>query len=159
MSCLACDLAEGRIDLPGGRIDETGRWLVEHSVGPLGLGTLIVKPKRHVLHVAELELDEAAELGPLLRRVAAAVTQLVRPEQVYICLWSHAGGAPNHIHFVVQPVTRSQMEAFGTHGPFLQTAQFTRNELQARDEVEAFSNRVRAVLSHAPSEAATEAGT
>lgn len=41
----------------------------------LGVGTLIVKPKRHVLHVADLDTDEAEELGPLLRRTAAAVTE------------------------------------------------------------------------------------
>lgn len=27
-------------------IHETTHWLVEHCVGPLGLGTLIVKPRR-----------------------------------------------------------------------------------------------------------------
>jgi hypothetical protein len=42
--CLACDLAEGRLPLPGGRIHETTHWLVEHCVGPLAVGTLIVKP-------------------------------------------------------------------------------------------------------------------
>jgi len=40
--CLACDLAAGRQPLPGGVIHQTESWLVEHCVGPLGLGTLIV---------------------------------------------------------------------------------------------------------------------
>jgi hypothetical protein len=31
-SCLACDLAEGREVLPGGRIAETEHWLVEHCI-------------------------------------------------------------------------------------------------------------------------------
>jgi hypothetical protein len=66
--CLACDLAEGRLPLPGGVIHEGSHWLVEHCVGPLGVGTLLVKPKRHVTRVAELTDEEAAELGPLLRR-------------------------------------------------------------------------------------------
>src|SRR4051812_8856701 len=66
-SCMACDLADGTLPLPGGRIYETAHWLVEHCVGPLGLGTLIVKPRRHVTRVAELTDDEAQELGPLLR--------------------------------------------------------------------------------------------
>ena len=42
--CLACDLNTGRIQPPGGLIFETGGWRVEHCVGPLGLGTLVVKP-------------------------------------------------------------------------------------------------------------------
>src|SRR5947208_7240881 len=66
--CLACDLAEGRIDLPGGRILETDLWIVEHCVGPLGIGTLVVKPKRHVVHLWELREDESDALGPILVR-------------------------------------------------------------------------------------------
>lgn len=99
--CLACDLAAGRRELPGGRIHETDHWLVEHCVGPLGIGTLIVKPRRQVVHVRELSAPEAAELGPLLRRVAAVIAELARPEQVYVGLWSHAGGRPVHVHWVV----------------------------------------------------------
>lgn len=61
--CIACDLAEGRLPLPG--VHETAHWLVEHCVGPLGVGMLVVKPKRHLARVRELEPDEADELGGL----------------------------------------------------------------------------------------------
>jgi diadenosine tetraphosphate (Ap4A) HIT family hydrolase len=108
--CLACDLASGRVDLPGGEILATDHWIVEHCVGPLGVGTLIVKPKRHVVHYWELDAAEAAEIGPLLRRVSAVVAELTQPEQVYVGLWSHAGGVPVHTHFVVQPGTRELMD-------------------------------------------------
>jgi len=74
--CLACDLAAGRLPLPGGIIHETSYWLVEHSVGSLGVGTLIVKPRRHVTRVAQLEQAEAEELGPLLQQTAAVVDDL-----------------------------------------------------------------------------------
>ena len=104
--CLACDLAEGRTPLPGGVIHDSGKWLVEHCVGPLGVGTLVVKPKRHVVHVADLDEQETAELGPLLRATADVTSRLTAAEQVYVCLWSHRGGVPVHVHFVVQPVTR-----------------------------------------------------
>ncbi len=73
VGCIACDLAEGRVDLPGGRIHETEYWLVEHCIGPLGVGTLIVKPKRHVVHLWELTTDEAVEFGPLMHKTSAAV--------------------------------------------------------------------------------------
>jgi hypothetical protein len=52
--CLACDLSAGRLPLPGGLICATNWWRVEHCVGPLGVGTLLVKPKRHITQVAEL---------------------------------------------------------------------------------------------------------
>lgn len=58
--CLACDLTAGRRPCPGGRIDETPGWVVEHCVGPLGVGTLIVKPKRHVIRVADPAAVERA---------------------------------------------------------------------------------------------------
>lgn len=120
--CLACDLFSGAQPLPGGRLHETLYWVVEHTIGPLGVGTLVVKPIRHVVHLADLYEAEAAELGPVLRRTAAAVTEMFQPEQVYTCLWSHAEAIPGHIHFVVQPITRSHMRRFNAFGPALQAA-------------------------------------
>lgn len=146
VGCLACDLAEGRRPLPGGVLHDSGRWLVEHCVGPLGVGTLVVKPRRHVLHVAELEDGEAAELGPLLRRAADIVTELTGAEQVYVCLWSHAGGFPVHIHFVVQPVTSETKEEWGALGPALQRKMFVRGEEPDPADVEAFAARVRSLF-------------
>lgn len=143
MSCLACDLAEGRSPLPGGLIDETGGWRVEHTVGPLGVGTLIVKPKRHVIHVADLKQEEASELGPLIQRAAALVTRLVSPEQVYVTLWSHADAKPGHIHWVVQPVTRAQMDEFDDYGPWLQVKMFERGEPLDLAAVESFAAAAR----------------
>jgi diadenosine tetraphosphate (Ap4A) HIT family hydrolase len=136
--------------LPGGVIFEADHWLVEHSVGPLGVGTLIVKPKRHVTRVSALTSAEAAELGPLLHRAAAVVDQLVEPEQVYTCLWSHAGGVPVHIHFVVQPVSRALMDEHAAYGPALQLAMFARGELPPDDEVAVFADRARSAFSAQP---------
>jgi diadenosine tetraphosphate (Ap4A) HIT family hydrolase len=122
--CLACDLASGRVPLPGGVLHRTSGWCVEHCVGPLGLGALIVKPLRHVTAVADLSEAEALELGPLLRLSSAVAGRLVDADQVYNCLWSHRGGRPVHIHYVVQPVTGDQMAALDAYGPALQVAQF-----------------------------------
>jgi diadenosine tetraphosphate (Ap4A) HIT family hydrolase len=144
--CLACDLASGRRDLPGGEILVTDHWIVEHCVGPLGVGTLIVKPKRHVVHLWQLEEAEAAEIGPLLRRVSAAIAELTQPDQVYAGLWSHAGGKPVHVHFVVQPVTRELMDTIGDYGPHLQVAMFDANRQPPRDEVVRFADRAREAL-------------
>lgn len=145
-SCLACDLASGRRPLPGGLIHETQRWRVEHCVGPLGVGTLVVKPKRHVTRVSELTALESEELGPLLQTSAAVVDELLAPEQVYVCLWSHAGGHPVHIHYVVQPVSGQVMKHHGTHGPRLQVAMFETDQPPSVDAVESFAHRARAAF-------------
>ena len=141
---MACDLMSGAIPLPGGTIHRTDRWVVEHTVGSLNVGTLIVKPIRHVTHVADLESDEIAQLGTLLQQTAALVTELAEPDQVYVCLWSHADRQPGHIHFVVQPVGADDMRRFDAHGPALQVAMFMTGEPPQVPEVEAFSARAAA---------------
>jgi diadenosine tetraphosphate (Ap4A) HIT family hydrolase len=118
--------------------------VVEHTVGPLNVGTLIVKPIRHVTHVADLEPDEIAQLGPLLHETATAVTELAKPEQVYVCLWSHADRQPGHIHFVVQPVDADAIRQFDAYGPALQVAMFRAGDLPPVPEVEAFASRAAA---------------
>jgi diadenosine tetraphosphate (Ap4A) HIT family hydrolase len=137
--------------LPGGLIDRTDGWLVEHCVGPLPVGTLVVKPARHVIHLADLSPTEAEELGPLLRRSATVVTELCDPDQVYVCLWSHAGGQPGHVHFVCQPAARPARPDPGTYGTSLQVALFDQNRppAPAPAEVEAFAERARAAFASA----------
>jgi diadenosine tetraphosphate (Ap4A) HIT family hydrolase len=124
-------------------IHRTAHWRVEHCIGPLGLGTLIVKPERHVTFVADLSDDEVGELGPLLRRASAVAAQLVESEQVYNCLWSHAGGVPVHIHYVVQPVTKQQMQTIGVYGPALQVAMFAGDVALAPADIDRVSERAR----------------
>jgi diadenosine tetraphosphate (Ap4A) HIT family hydrolase len=143
MSCVACELSRGERELPGGLIYRTDHWLVEHCVGPLGIGTLIVKPERHVTSVGDLLEKEATELGPLLRQASAVAGQLVAADQVYNCLWSHAEGRPIHIHYVVQPVTKQQTSTLGLHGPQLQAAMFSAGELPGRGEIEAIAATAR----------------
>jgi hypothetical protein len=70
-------------------------------------------------------------------------SRIVPADQVYNCLWSHAGGSPVHIHFVVQPVTKAQMSAMGLHGPQMQAAMFSAGELPDRGDIEAVSADAR----------------
>ncbi len=146
VGCVACDLSAGRRPLPGGLLHRTDHWLVEHCVGPLGPGTLVVKPERHVTAVADLTEAEAAELGPLLRRASAAAAALVPAEQVYNCLWSHAGGVPVHLHYVVQPVTAAQLAAHGVRGPELQARLFAAGDPPDPADVERLAPRARRLL-------------
>lgn len=144
--CIACDVARGRQPCPGGLIHRTPHWLVEHCIGPLGVGTLIVKPDRHVVHVADLGDDEAQELGPLLRQTSRVVEQLCSPRQVYVCLWSHG---PAHIHFVVQPVDDALTDRLDAHGPKLQVAMFESEPTPDAAEVERFASSARQIFTDA----------
>jgi diadenosine tetraphosphate (Ap4A) HIT family hydrolase len=143
--CIACDLTCGRRDLPGGLIHQTEHWRVEHCVGPLGVGTLVVKPSRHVVRMADLTSDESCEIGPLLHRTSSVVGSLTQTSQVYVCLWSHG---PAHIHFVVvQPETEALVEAFGAWGPALQAPMFEHDDAPSRTGMEEFADRARSAFS------------
>jgi len=143
VGCLACDTTAGRVALPGGGIGERDGLLIEPCVGPLPAGTLILKPRRHLLSLADLDDREAAALGPLQRTLAAAVREVTGCDQVYCCLWSHAGWEPVHIHFVLQPAWNADREQFDGPGPTTQAAMFRRAEFPDESAVAEAAGRVR----------------
>ncbi len=149
VGCLACNLTAGRQHLPGGAILEADGWRVEHCVGPLGVGTLLLKPVRHVTRVAELTAVEAAAQGLLIHRCAAIVDTLLAPAQTYVCLWSHAGGRPVHLHYVIQPVAEQQITD-GVYGPKLQVAMFSAGEAPDPEQVDRFADQARGLLNAGP---------
>ncbi|WP_251982570.1 hypothetical protein [Streptomyces violaceusniger] len=110
----------------------------------MNLGTLIVGPREHVVAVAELDDTAAAELGPLLRDTARVVETLCRPEQTYVCMWSHGRDARKHLHIAVQPVTTEVRARYGG----LRSEQLQARMLADGDEpdvtdVEQFCERAR----------------
>ena len=145
-NCLACDILSGKRELPGGFILQTDFWSLESCVGPFPVGTLLLKPIRHVLSFSQLTEKEAGEFGPLLQRASAVIRELTECDQTYICQWSHAGWEPVHIHFVIQPVWNSQKEQFEKPGPSLQAALFAKKEFPGKEEIADFAERVRSSL-------------
>ena len=103
----------------------------------------MVKPKRHVLRVADLDETEALEMGPLLRSTAAAVGELTQASQVYVCLWSHG---PVHIHYVVQPALPKTIAELEMYGPWMQAAMFEHGQPLDLDGAASFAERARAWL-------------
>jgi hypothetical protein len=59
---IACDCAADRVPLSG-LAHGTGRRRAGHCLGPPGLGTWIVKSKRHVVAVGDLDATET--VGPM----------------------------------------------------------------------------------------------
>ena len=142
-SCLACDILQGKRELPGGFIRQTELWSLESCVGPFPVGTLLLKPIRHVLNFSLLTKEETDEFGSLLRMATEAVLELTECDQTYVCQWSHAGWEPVHIHFVIQPVWKSQKGLSHKPGPFLQARMLEAQEFADPDEVAEFAGRVR----------------
>jgi len=151
LECMACQLTAGERELAGGRIFQTEHWVVEHCIGTLGVGTLILKPFRHIVGLADMSDAEAAELGPLMQRATLVIEALTNADQVYACLWSHAEWKPGHIHFVLQPSWNALRSRYPAPGPALQMTMFT--EAQALDPhaVQAFCARARSAFASEPS--------
>ena len=78
--------------------------------------------------------------------MSGAVGALLNPEQVYVCLWSHAGGVPGHIHFVVQPATAEAMAEHDAYGTALQMAMFDAGRFPDAAQVAELCDRLRAAL-------------
>ena len=111
--CLGCEIVAGQREVPGGIVHQTVRWIVNHAVGRLNLGTLIVAPRDHAVAVADLDDTAANELGPLLRDAARVVEAICQPEQTYVCVWSHGRTERRHLHILVQPVTTAVVAQYG----------------------------------------------
>jgi len=90
------------------------RWRVAHAFGTSLPGWLVVLPNRHVVALDELTQAEAADLGPLLRDVSAALREVVHCDKTYVALFAEAAGF-QHIHFHVIP--RQAGLAAGLRGP------------------------------------------
>jgi diadenosine tetraphosphate (Ap4A) HIT family hydrolase len=143
---MACQLTAGERELAGGRIFQTDHWVVEHCVGTLGVGALILKPLRHIVALADMSDAEAAELGPLMQRASSIIRALTDADQVYACLWSHAEWTPGHIHFVLQPAWNALRSRYPGPGPALQMAMFTEASALDPDAVQSFCARARSAF-------------
>jgi diadenosine tetraphosphate (Ap4A) HIT family hydrolase len=75
---------------------------VAHAFGTALPGWLVVVPRRHVTSLDELTPEEAADLGPLLSRVTAAMRSVLGCEKSYVALFAEAEGFA-HVHFHVVP--------------------------------------------------------
>jgi diadenosine tetraphosphate (Ap4A) HIT family hydrolase len=101
--CIGCEIVAGRIKTPGGLIFQDEFWTVTHSICSNGaplVGMLILQPKRHCTHLADLELEEIENLGKILRDICKAVGETLHPVKTYAC---SVGEGVKHVHFMIIP--------------------------------------------------------
>ena len=100
--CLTC-IQNDKPDLPPReRVLVVPGWRVAHAFGTALPGWLVVVPRRHVTALDELTPAEAAELGPLLRNVTAAMRTVLGCTKTYVALFAEAEGFA-HVHFHIIP--------------------------------------------------------
>jgi ATP adenylyltransferase len=145
--CIGCGFGSGTDSPPGGVLLRSDHWMMNHCIGPLGLGTLVLAPVRHVERVAELSEVETHELADLMRLAAKVIDEILAPEQTYVCMWSHGPHGPRHLHWIVQPVSRDLVQLHGGKtSEELQLAMFEAQAYPDRVDIEAYCDRVRALL-------------
>jgi diadenosine tetraphosphate (Ap4A) HIT family hydrolase len=100
--CISC-VNSALADLPPReRVYVGPHWRVAHAFGTAVPGWLVVLPRRHVLALDELTPEEAADLGPLLRALTAALREVLGCSKTYVALFTEAEGF-EHVHFHVVP--------------------------------------------------------
>lgn len=112
--CLTCSKTADPDPPAYERVVVTNHWRVAHAFNTSLLGWLVVIPLRHVTDLAELEDAAAAELGPLLSRLTAALKDVTGCSKTYVVQFSDHPDFP-HVHFHVVP--RSPTLAEEHRGP------------------------------------------
>jgi len=105
--CVLCVRGAALAAAPGWLL-RTGCWGVSvHPAVPVP-GWVAAQTLRHTEGLADLDAAEAAELGPLLSRLSAAVTRVTGSARVYT--YSLGEGCP-HTHILLGPPQRDRRGA------------------------------------------------
>jgi len=86
------------------------------------------------------------ELGLLLRSVTATIWVILKPDQIYIYLWSHAGLKPRYLHFAIQPSWNNLKRKYQHPGTFLQVDTFKVNLLPSNKKIETFCKKAKGLI-------------
>lgn len=104
--CVTCALVTRRDDgeaPPWDMILRTDLWDVVHAFGTSVEGWLVLVLRRHETAVADLTDDEAAQLGPLIKRVSAALHTALGCQKTYVAQFAEAAEHPHvHVHVIAR---------------------------------------------------------
>ena len=103
-SCQMLALRDSGDAPPWDNIYRTAHWDLVHSYNTALPGWLVLVVRRHIATIAELNPDEAAELGRLLPVVSQALQKVVGCQKTYVVQFAEHPEHP-HVHFHVIPIT------------------------------------------------------
>jgi diadenosine tetraphosphate (Ap4A) HIT family hydrolase len=100
--CFNCDQGGRLASLPPrDRVYVGDHWRIAHAWSALP-GWLVLISRRHLLSLADLQPDEAAEMGQMLRAASAALHTMVGCAKTYVVLYAEVAGF-EHLHLHVIP--------------------------------------------------------
>lgn len=142
MVCLACDIAQGVRQPPGGFIYESALWTVNHVISDVPWrGWLVLQPRRHVERLHELTPEEMLEYAQVLTRLDHVLREQLDAAKVYICLFAESADCP-HVHFHVIP----RYAAMTQRGPEIFEMEKEERPAASPEEVVILAARLRAAL-------------
>jgi diadenosine tetraphosphate (Ap4A) HIT family hydrolase len=115
-SCKACDIVRGARRVAGDVSWRSGGLVVHALDGPSPLpGWMVVTSQRHCRALTDLDDEATAALGPVARRVARAVRQVLGAEHVYAFA---IGDVLHHFHLHLVPRYAATPERLRGRGCF-----------------------------------------
>lgn len=103
--CITCQLVARRDtgEAPlWDQIHRTEYFDIVHANNSYLLGWMVIVARRHVDSVADLDPEEARELGMLIHKVSKALHSIVGCVKTYVMQFAEAEGH-GHVHFHVVP--------------------------------------------------------
>ena len=100
-ACFNCDQDTQVGGLPiRDRIYLGAHWRIAHAWSALP-GWLVLISRRHLLSMGDLTIEEAADLGQLLRAASAALSAVVGCAKTYVVMYAEVPGFEHlHVHLV-----------------------------------------------------------
>jgi diadenosine tetraphosphate (Ap4A) HIT family hydrolase len=100
-TCLACEIAAGRAEVPGGVLWRAGGFVLHALADPTPLpGWLVLTSARHARAWYDLDPAELEGLGPAAAKVMAAQRLVLHAEHVYAFA---IGDVLHHFHLHLVP--------------------------------------------------------
>lgn len=102
--CYACRHNGMTVLPPRERVYDDGLWRVAHAFDTALPGWLVIVLRRHATSLADLTTEEAAALGPLIKRLSAALQQELQVPKAYLAFFAEGPQHPHvHIHVIPRP--------------------------------------------------------
>ncbi len=101
--CYPCEQTARIVELEvRERIYDDRMWRVAHSFNSALPGWLVLLSHRHITSPAELTVEEAAALGPLIRDLSVALAAVTGCVKSYVMIFAESQGF-QHLHFHIVP--------------------------------------------------------
>jgi histidine triad (HIT) family protein len=136
MSCLFCDIAEGKE--PAAIVYRDERFCAFLDVRPVFKGHVLVIPRAHAADFGALPAGEVGPLFSLVQRVAAAQQQALPSQGSFIAVNDKVSQSQPHLHVHIVPRTKGD----GLRGFF-----WPRTRYESDEERDGVARRIAAALS------------